>query len=196
MKRCPHCGGNVPTACNQCPACKKDIRIAPEPAFKRVSSLPESENNIQAPPQTENKEITLPPYPKEFIKRSHKSHQIADEQFVKKEYNPLKKNICTVLAFSPFILMLAYDLFPDFFEYWGWLILVLLIAIMCATMIHWKEESHDIESICAFIAILYGANGFINYSNLHLSFSDLIESFCIFVAGIGCWRYMIKSSEK
>ena len=28
MKRCPHCGGNVPTACNQCPTCKKDTRVS------------------------------------------------------------------------------------------------------------------------------------------------------------------------
>lgn len=29
MKRCPHCGGNVPTACNQCTYCGKDIRTQP-----------------------------------------------------------------------------------------------------------------------------------------------------------------------
>lgn len=41
MKRCPHCGGNVPTACNQCTYCGKDIRIPP-----RIQNTPLKKDTV------------------------------------------------------------------------------------------------------------------------------------------------------
>lgn len=115
--------------------------------------------------------------------------------FCKKRGIAIERIVCNIIAFSPFILLLAENLFPAFFESWGFFVLIGLIVVTCAIMIHWKEDSHGIEAVCAFIAILYGANGFINFSKLNLSFSNLVESFCFIIAGIGCLRYMIRGKK-
>ena len=104
----------------------------------------------------------------------------------------MKKFICGLIAWSPVILAFAGNQFESFFAENGWMFFSALTIATVAAMLYWKEESHSIESICAFLVLFSGIATFYNTRTRPASFSELYEAFIYTICGLGYIRYVMK----